>query len=284
MELVLDGENSDMTIDLSQATEATLCNKADEAAVAPAAVVVSPAAEAAALPNNELQRPPSRSPSPSPTPSITASPSPTPSVTPSPSISPIVKNMCLQSFGAVYTSGVAFEALGNQTLFTDALTSNFESLLGTDWFSIFVRQYETTNTSVTFSFVIYYWSKSSSLVSDNLISYSLLSVSQVTNSGSSTNIKFSLRGGGTQCSTEDSGLSPGATAGIAIGAVAGGVAGAGALAGVAAAGYAIYRHMNRAPPPEQLASGDTAFVDNTSNDNKLFTSNQAEFQNELYSL
>ena len=69
MELVLDGENSDMTIDLSQATEASLFNKVDEAAVAPAAVVVSPAVEAAALPNNELQRPPSRSPSPSPSPS-----------------------------------------------------------------------------------------------------------------------------------------------------------------------------------------------------------------------
>lgn len=180
-----------------------------------------------------------------------------------------------------------FVTNGNVTQFQTALTNRFKTLLATSankWFSIFIRNYAANNETVSFSYVIYFWSKNGDAITENINSISLRSVRDVNVEDEGAQASLTIDTSSTECSTEDTGLSPGATAGIAIGAVAGGVAGAGALAGIAAAGYAVYRHMNRAPPPEQLASGDTAFVDNTSNDNKLFTSNQAEFQNELYSL
>jgi hypothetical protein len=180
-----------------------------------------------------------------------------------------------------------FVSNGNQTQFQQALTTRFTDLLAKSknkWFSIFIRSYTPTNESVAFSYVLYFWSVNGDTIEASINSLSVKAVTDVNKVLSSTNSSISISTSATECSYEDNGLSPGATAGIAIGAIAGGVAGAGALAGIAAAGYAVYRHMNRPPAPEQLASGDTAFVDNTSNDNRLFTSNQAEFQNELYSL
>jgi hypothetical protein len=152
------------------------------------------------------------------------------------------------------------------------------------WFSVFVRYYEAHNDSVYADYIVYNWSKDNDFFRDYLKGYASLSLGQTNPVDSSSGVSISSEAYTYTCLTEDGGLTPGATAGIAIGAIAGGVAGAGALAGLGAAGYAVYRHMNRPPAPEQLASGDTAFVDNTSNDNKLFTSNQAEVQNELYSL
>ena len=88
------------------------------------------------------------------------------------------------------------------------------------------------------------------------------------------------------CSTEEGGggLTPGETAGIVIGVIIGVVVGVSALTALAVGAFIIFRMMNKAPAPEQLASQNEVFKETVSKDNAIFVDSVQSVNNELYTL
>jgi len=197
--------------------------------------------------------------------------------------------MCFHTYSMDYNT--SFSVYSNESVFLEELNAGFVHLLGSAWFEVYLFYYDAGPQIVSFEFVVYYWATSEQLISDIALNFiGTKAVEETSTLSGSDSVTLTVKTTGAVCNAYvppkpnvGQTLSSGQKAGIAIGAVAGGTGGAAALGGVAAAAYLLYRHMNRAPVPEQLASGDTAFADHIANDNKLFSDNSYEVHNELYS-
>jgi len=190
-----------------------------------------------------------------------------------------------------FTSTKAFPKLPNITDVYNGLVQQYENTLGGGYLRIFISYFlatqpvanVTTQAELKFEYLIYYNSTQNANLTNSVFIDTinvLTSVTEAQVSDSTIKLQFDEN----LCAQHSSGISAGEAAGIAVGVVAGSIVAVSAVGGLTAAAYFLIRYMNRAPLPEQLISGDNAFMESAANDNTLFTSNTEEFQNELYAL
>lgn len=223
-----------------------------------------------------------------PKPSVSSSPSSSPSLSPSSSNTPLVQKMCVQYFTATFQNNVNFTKTGNESDFVSSLENGFLEIFPSDVkYSVKLQAYSVKTQEIFFSYALFFNNSNyGEIVSKKIFSITYLSLINLTDTSGSSGIILSTKFSNNYCYTGSgsSGLTPGETTGIVLGAVLGSVLAASAITGLVAAGYILFKILNRQPIPEKLPENTQVFADEDSKNNALFQDNTKSIDNEMYTL